>query len=195
MRRPPLTATAAVALLLLAVGCGTERPGTQAAAAPSPARSAAAEEAAEAARAAHDRRFPGVGAGCARASARPSATSPAATASEPYDPERAKYAENHAFKRELPMRPDAECRGRAHAGRIAEALAGVRDGRALRAALEGLGYPADHIEVYGTDTDPAFSLMVPGVGPCVSGGLRPAVHAEAHGPYQEGGCVEPRGGH
>ncbi|QGV81268.1 hypothetical protein [Streptomyces ficellus] len=194
-----LLPVAAVGLLLL-TGCGTERvsagssagassAGASSAGSPSPDRSAQRE----AALAEHAERFPGVGERCA--DARPSPSAPSAVATEPYDPERAKYAENNAFKQELPMRPDAECRGRAHAGRIAEGLAGVRDGQGLRAALERLGYPADHVEVYGTGADVRFSVMVPGVGPCVSGLLGPPTSAEAHGPYMEGGCVKPRGGH
>ncbi|MER7107561.1 hypothetical protein [Streptomyces sp. NPDC000229] len=190
MRR--LVLPAALAGLLLVTGCGTERVSSRspgASGSPSPDHA----EQRKAALTEHDRMFPGVGDRCA--DARPSPSPSTSAAQEPYDPERAKYAENHGFKQQMPMKPDAECRGRAHAGRIAESLAGVRDENGLRAALEKLGYPADGTQVYRNGPLLGFSLFVPGAGPCVTGYLGPPARVEAHGPYMEGGCVEPRGGH
>ncbi|MFF8292287.1 hypothetical protein ACF068_24060 [Streptomyces sp. NPDC016309] len=192
MRRPLLPA--ALAALVLVTGCGTERV-VPAGPSGSPDPDYAARR--KAGLTEHDRRFPGVADRCADVRPGPSAAAPTGPlpAGEPYDPERAKYAENHAFQQQLPMKADAECRGRAHADRIAGALAGVRDEGGLRAALSKLGYPADGTEVYGSGPALAFSLMVPGAGPCVTGFTGPPVRVEAHGPYMEGGCVKPRGGH
>ncbi|MEU6487023.1 hypothetical protein [Streptomyces sp. NPDC046887] len=192
----------AVAGALALSGCGTERPGqpggpSDPATATATASGSAGPQTAE--RAAHDRAFPGVARACAEApSTAPSGPAPTGAT---MDPEAATYAENHAFTRELPMRPDAECRGRAHAERIVGALSGAAgkaaaDEPGLREALAGLGYPAEGTEVYQDGGGRlAFSLSVPETGLCVSGRLGPPVAARAHGYYAEGGCVKPRGGH
>ncbi|WP_256105375.1 hypothetical protein [Streptomyces sp. ODS05-4] len=196
---------AAVAAGALAVaGCGTERaaqdgPPAAGAAGAGTAAPPAADPLA-AGRAAHDRAFPGVARRCAGTPVT-APPDPSPSGSVSLDPEAAKYAENHAFKRQRPMRPDAECRGRAHAERIAEALSGPAGKAAaggeepLKAALAALGYPEQSVRVYPDGPGLAFSVFVPDAGPCVSGRPGPPARAEAHGPYEEGGCVEPVGGH
>ncbi|MEU6062114.1 hypothetical protein [Streptomyces sp. NPDC047097] len=196
MRRLLLPVVVAGALALS--GCGTERPGPSGGPSAPAATASGSADPQAAKRAAHDRAFPGVARACAQApSTAPSGPAPTGT----LDPEAARYAENHAFRRETPMRPDAECRGRAHAERITGALSGpagktAADEPGLREALAGLGYPAEGTEVYPDGGGGlAFSLSVPGTGPCVSGRLGPPATARAHGFHAEGGCVEPRGGH
>lgn len=184
----------AVGMLVLA-GCGS-RPGTDVAPeAPSPSSSAspvvsAQEAAAKQALAEHDRLFPQVAAGCATAS--PSAEP---SASRSLDPEAQRYADNHVFKSTVKMTSEVSCRGNAHSARIAAALTQRAAKAPLTAedvheALQTLGYPNE--ERLGNS---AFTFLVPGVGPCITGQVGPPVRVKAHGVYMEGGCKEPRGGH
>ncbi|MGW8884960.1 hypothetical protein [Streptomyces sp. NPDC055749] len=198
MKRLPLAVAAG---LLLLTGCGSERvdgsPGASSTGV-QPSASQDYEKQAEEARAKHDRTFPDVAARCADSSPSPSPSRTGAT--EPANPEADRYAENHAFKRQMPLKPEAQCRGKAHADRITDALretggSGPSNEQAVRAVLEDLGYPAEGTQVYGSGHALGFSLSVPGGVPCVSGGVGPPLNVEAHGPYMEGGCVEPRGGH
>ncbi|MFC9247404.1 hypothetical protein ACFT7S_26390 [Streptomyces sp. NPDC057136] len=206
MRRLPLAVAAG---LLLLTGCGTEAPrvvdsadGPSGAASPSSARPSTAQDwkkLAEEARAKHDKKFRDVAARCADVAPSPSASRTATGATEPENPEASRYRENHAFKQTAPLGPDQQCRGDAHADRITDALretggSGPSNEQDVRAVLEGLGYPAEVTQVYGSGHALGFSLSVPGA-PCVSGGVGPPLHVEAHGAYMEGGCVEPRGGH
>ncbi|MGP3636138.1 hypothetical protein ACTU45_22740 [Streptomyces sp. 24-1644] len=205
MRRLPLAVAAG---LLLLTGCGTESPrvttadGPSGTASPSSARPSTAEDwkrQAEAVRAQHDEKFRDVAARCADVAPSPSADRTTEGATESENPEAARYRENHAFKQKAPLGPEQQCRGDAHADRITGALRETggpvpSNEQDLRAVLEGLGYPAEVTQVYGSGHALGFSLSVPGA-PCVSGGVGPPLNVEAHGPYMEGGCVEPRGGH
>ncbi|WP_371679834.1 hypothetical protein [Streptomyces sp. NBC_01276] len=181
--RVPLTAAgllAAVALLL--TGCEAapaERP--KAAAPPGP-----------------EVFFAEVAARCAGAGSGAPASSPAER-ELPADPEARKYAENHGYRQQAGLSPEGTCRGDAHAARIRSALAGKPPGTAadLTGLLRGLGYPVgpgDVVDGAG-GTGPGFALWIPGSGPCVEGTSGTPARVEAHGPYAEGGCREPKGGH
>ncbi|MET3986952.1 hypothetical protein [Streptomyces sp. PvR034] len=199
-RRTSTAVLSACALLVLS-GCGTTSttgggaPNTSPAASPSVDYAARAREAGER----HDRQYPEIAARCAGL-----ATSlPRAPGGEGTDPPADKYAENNAFKRELPDTPRGQCLGRAHADRIREALTGrgktvPRTEAELRTALEGLGYSAGPGVVHagaGQTGTLWFQLRVHEGGPCVGGQLHDPVRIETHGSYMEGGCWEPRGGH
>ncbi|WP_156869707.1 hypothetical protein [Sporichthya polymorpha] len=106
--------------------------------------------------------------------------------------------ENNGFKQTEPLTPQARCRGEAHAERVRIALgqfgAELPGSEAdLKSALTDLGYP--NASVYATGNDLAFSFIVAGAGPCISGTLGDSVRLLPHGVYLEGGCSEPRGGH
>ncbi|MEV7612689.1 hypothetical protein [Streptomyces sp. NPDC089799] len=196
---PALAALLAGALALTA--CGTTKAGAgsgaSASATPDYVRQAAASAAAG--KQEHDRTFPDIAARCRDAQASPSPTgTPRPT--EPLDPEAAKYAENHAFRAQAELSPEAECRGRAHAARIGKGLFGTGKTApttedALRKSLEGLGYRTTSGEVFTSGGALGFAFFVPGAGPCVTGFLGTPPKVEAHGAYVEGGCLEPRGGH
>ncbi|MER5928813.1 hypothetical protein [Streptomyces sp. NPDC002054] len=214
IRRPaPLTAAAAVltAGLLALTACGTTRTtagsdgagggSAPASAAPSakPDYVVAAEASAAAAQQRHDRQFPDIVARCKDAVAAASPSASGATGG-PVDPEAAKYAENHAYKTKGELSPEAECTGRAHAARITKSLAGAGKTTPateadLRKALEKLGYPTASGEVFRSGGALGFAFFVDGSGACVTGRLDTPPRVEAHGPYMEGGCQEPRGGH
>ncbi|MFJ8044271.1 hypothetical protein ACIRBX_27580 [Kitasatospora sp. NPDC096147] len=216
MRRPVLPALAVAALLLTTAACGSRpAPGTGGTAAPAPAQSqapsspsaspsasAAAQDAAaqrlKDAVAAHDAKFPEVARRCAAAA--DTVPAPKASGTMGGGPaENPKYAENHAFKSTVPLTEKARCRGEGHAARLA-AAALPKDGAAAGAAsvlatLDSLGYPKENVELR-VDTAPGLAaVLVPGVGPCVTVRFGPKPTTEVHGVYQEGGCVEPRGGH
>ncbi|MFD8292588.1 hypothetical protein ACFV2B_30780 [Streptomyces lavendulae] len=187
--RVPLTAAgllAAVALLL--TGCGTAPAQRPKAAAPPGPEVFFAEVAA---------RCAGAGSG---APASAPASSPASAEQElPSDPEARKYAENHGYRQQAGLSAEGSCRGDAHAARIRSALAGKAPGTAaeLTGLLRGLGYqvgPGDVVDGAG-GTGPGFALWLPGSGPCVEGRAGTPARVEAHGPYAEGGCREPAGGH
>ncbi|WP_327282272.1 MULTISPECIES: hypothetical protein [unclassified Streptomyces] len=201
--------TTAVGAVLLAAGalvltaCGTEVSGSGAAAGPSPVPSLsptpdhAAREAAAVAR--HDALFPEVAKACAGMDT----AAPSATPDDlPTDPEARKYAENHGYKSQVGLSPQARCRGDAHAARIEVALGGPGGKGAPQTAqdlgrlLKELGYELDTGDVYGSGPgNLSFVLSIPESGPCVTGRLGVPVSVEAHGVYAEGGCREPRGGH
>ncbi|MEU8894121.1 hypothetical protein [Streptomyces sp. NPDC048442] len=199
---PPLAAAALVLGLLTLTACGTTHAGAGTDPIPpaAPSSPTAADPAATAARAAHDKAFPEVAARCAGTRG----TAPAAGAGKPEpaatDPEAAKYAENHAFKQQASLAPEARCRGEAHAERIRKALTGPgatapANEADLAAVLARLGYEAGPGTVYRTGGALGFSFFVPDIGPCVTGRLGSPATFEAHGAYMEGGCTEPRGGH
>ncbi|MFF1874759.1 hypothetical protein [Kitasatospora herbaricolor] len=212
MRGPGFVATAGVAVgtaVLLLAGCG-ERSASDAGSGPSsaatgtkaPAGATTPPGAAEP-QAQHDALFPEVAARCAGVSTA-SAPSPSASAGvadgAADDPSARKYAENHAYRQTMDLTPPSRCRGDAHAARITTALRAT--GRAaalgeaeLRAELERLGYPSRGGEVHTSGGTVGFSLWIPGSGPCLTGTLGATPQVRAHGPYLEGGCDEPRGGH
>ncbi|WP_272262467.1 hypothetical protein [Streptomyces xanthophaeus] len=220
IRRTPLAAALAVGLLAL-TACGTKPAageGNTAAssavsgspsASPSPTRDFAADAAAAKAR--HDKAFPDIAARCAAEgaaataaapSAAPSATpaAPATPDALPTDPEAAKYAENHAFKKQGRLTPEAKCRGEAHAQRIKQALTGPgvvtpATEESLASALKAMGYELASGEVHRTGGALGFTFFVQGAGPCVTGRLGSPAEVTAHAVYVEGGCTEPRGGH
>jgi hypothetical protein len=202
--RPARTAAAAALLAVALTGCGTQRhtdPSGSGTGTPSP-RDAAASEA----RARHDRMFTDVAARCAdrAASARPapSRTSEDGPAGDGPRPENLEYAENHAFKKQLPMDGDALCRGTAHAERIAQGLtvpggSAAPDAQQILDGLVGLGYPKESVHVSEWSDRVRFTVSVPQAGPCVTGDIVAGqdMDASPHGVYMEGGCLEPVGGH
>ncbi|WP_329500927.1 hypothetical protein [Kitasatospora herbaricolor] len=212
MRRPGFVATAGVAAgaaVLLLAGCGERSagdagsgPSSAAAGAKAPAVATTPPGVAEL-QAQQDALFPEVAARCAGVSTA-LAPSPSASAGvaggAPDDPSARKYAENHAYKQTVELTAQSRCRGEAHAARITTALRAT--GRAaalgeaeLRAELERLGYPTRGGEVHSSGGTVGFSLWIPGSGPCLTGTLGATPRIQAHGPYLEGGCKEPQGGH
>ncbi|MGW7357040.1 hypothetical protein ACWGI0_10435 [Streptomyces sp. NPDC054802] len=207
MGRPDRAAAAAALLAVALTGCGTQPhtdPSGSGTGTPSPRDAAAA---ASEARARHDRLFTDVAARCAdrAASARPA---PSRTAEEDGpagdgpQPENPKYAENHAFKKQLPMDGDALCRGTAHAERIARGLtvpggSAAPDAQQVLDGLVGLGYPEDSVHVSDWSDRVRFTVSVPQAGPCVTGDIVVGqdMDVSPHGVYMEGGCLEPVGGH
>jgi hypothetical protein len=197
---PTVTGIAAVLLSMpLATGCGVITADGPDAASTRTTQGASGtpgidyEARAEAARAEHDRTFPTVAKICADAPAEPSAEP--TPSEEPTDPWARRVAENNAYKTQARMDGDARCRGDAHARRITGGLEGVHDEKALRAALDRLGYPPESVEVYDTGVATGFTFSIPHAGPCVTGTLTAPAQVEAHGHYIEGGCREPKGGH
>lgn len=208
---------AVAAALLVTTGCGTVHTagsGSGAEASPavesSPADQRTKAQAQAAAR--HDQLFPDVAARCAGVIPSPSgpfdpsgsagSATPSSGTADGADPAAKKYAENHAFKMTVNLDAPAQCRGDAHAARIAAALERQKPGRAstlteqeLQSALEALGYPKDSTQVYRSGGAVTFSLFVPATGPCVTGRLDSPLNVKGHGPYMEGGCTEPKGGH
>ncbi|NXY94731.1 hypothetical protein HYE82_10070 [Streptomyces sp. BR123] len=211
-RTVPVAALAAAACLCALAGCGTTRAGADigvgASASASGSASAtpdgvkAAEATAAAERQQHEKQFPEIAAHCADAVT----ATPSRGPSAPQDPEGAKYAENHVYKSKGRLSARAECAGRAHAARITQAFTRAGNtapttGPALKKALDELGYPTTEAEINAPGLILEFAFMVKGTGACVSGTLAipgqpgTVTRVEAHGPYMEGGCVEPRGGH
>ncbi|MHC0430020.1 hypothetical protein ACX6XY_07505 [Streptomyces sp. O3] len=191
MKRPLLAAVAAAAALFAITGCGTESGADRAAAPPDATGPGTAGPDAT-----PSPDFQDVAARCADSAPSPSPTRSAIR--ETLDPWASKHVENNAFKQAMPLGPDARCRGRAHAERITKALSagpGVRDEQGLRAALEKLSYPKDSTEVSSYGTTLGFTLSIPETGPCLTGKVRPTLEVTPHGPYMEGGCTKPRGGH
>ncbi|MGW6918237.1 hypothetical protein ACWGB8_31160 [Kitasatospora sp. NPDC054939] len=148
----------------------------------------------------HDASFPDVAARCTGVGAT-ALPPPSVPAGVPADPMAQKYAENNAFKQARALQADEKCRGDAHAARLAAALKATgRSGAALgeaglKAELDRLGYPSQSARTYGSATTVGFSLWIPGPGPCLTGTSTTETVVRAHGPYLEGGCTEPRGGH
>ncbi|MFJ5231264.1 hypothetical protein ACIQBJ_15370 [Kitasatospora sp. NPDC088391] len=208
MSRPALAAAAAVlAAAGLLTGCGSksaaESPGRSDATPRATSRTTAAPDAAAQARqdlerrvAEHDRTYPEVAAGCAgRPTELPQATATAGSGGGPA-PENPKYLENHSFQQTVPLNPMQQCRGEAHAARLTAALAKAAPPTGPQSAetlLRQLGYQDAKVTEYPTSLH--FTLTVPGLGPCLTGVLSAPPQIEVHGPYQEGGCEFPRGGH
>ncbi|MFJ1755142.1 hypothetical protein [Kitasatospora sp. NPDC088134] len=200
--RPVLAAAVAVlAATALLTGCGsraaTDSPGRSDA---TPRPTAGSDTAAQARQelaqrvAEHDRAYPEVASSCAgRPTELPKAT---ATAGGGPAPENPKYQENHAFQQTVPLNPMQQCRGEAHAARLTAALAKAErptGPQSAEALLRRLGYQDAKVTEYPTALH--FTLTVPGLGPCLTGTLSTPPQIEVHGPYQEGGCEFPRGGH
>ncbi|MFJ8074316.1 hypothetical protein ACIQ7Q_10355 [Streptomyces sp. NPDC096176] len=141
----------------------------------------------------------------ARCHGRPAATSPSPsrTTEDGPPPENPTYAENHAFKKQVPLDGAAQCRGRAaHADRIARARDTARgsaapSARQMTGALVELGYPEENVQVSEWSGQVHFTVTVPETGPCVTGDIFVGkdIDVSPHGFYVEGGCVEPVGGH
>ncbi|MCJ1676826.1 hypothetical protein MTF65_05575 [Streptomyces sp. APSN-46.1] len=203
-----------LAVCLLAVGalaltaCGTKSAttaDTTSAGVSAPAATPTVDPSAQAsaASARHDRLFPEVAERCAAEATAMASPSPSGNGDASMDPEARKYAENHAYKMRRKLNPQATCRGEAHAQRIAQALSDAgkagkpapRSASDLSFVLKGLGYEVAGDATYVSGGIPGFALWVPESGPCLTGRLTDPVRIEAHGPYMEGGCVEPRGGH
>ncbi|MEV2212120.1 hypothetical protein AB0H86_11800 [Streptomyces sp. NPDC050997] len=122
-----------------------------------------------------------------------SSSPPATEAMEDRPPN---YADNHAYRRTLPIEGLAGCRGEAHVARLTANLGTAPVDRArVDTELSRLGY-GDAVErIQSVDDTVRFAIGLDGV--CVTGTLTPAHRntIEAHGPYLEGGCVEPVPGH
>ncbi|WP_241833086.1 hypothetical protein [Streptomyces caatingaensis] len=165
----------AVALLaaFTAAGCGSERHGDEAGAAPTPSAVA-------------DVPCPGES-----TTAAPAHTAPAGD----------HYAENHGFRVPIALQGKARCEGFAAAKRIEDALEPLRkrgdfSAKSARRALTGLGYPEAKVKVdEGGPTRVDF--LIDASRMCVEGSMNQAVaKAEAFGGYPDGtGCEPPRGGH
>lgn len=207
MRYPVAVVVAVLTAAVAVAGCGSVRTGDAGAGAGgatvpgATGASATAPDYAEQARqgaAEHDRLFPEVAA-LRCESARPSPSGGTGSGA-PLDPEAAKHAENSMYKQTAAMTAAGQCRGAAHSARITAALAARAGGTPLTEAdlqrlLESLGYPATSTAVHRSGSQLGFDLFVPGTGPCVTGRLGSPVEVRAHGPYLEGGCTEPKGGH
>ena len=107
------------------------------------------------------------------------------------------YGDNNAYRRVLPLKGLAVCRGQVHVDRLTKGLKEVPvDQAEVDTALARLGYGSREVEQLETVGGTVrFVLGLDGV--CFDGTLplsddRPV---EAHGPYLEGGCVEPAYGH
>ncbi|MFE1322568.1 hypothetical protein [Kitasatospora phosalacinea] len=202
MKRPALAAAAALfAVGALLTGCGSthgsgsDSGGTSAGASKAPQEAQQKyRQQLEEATAEHDRAFPTVAQTCA---GKPTAvpTSPASPAASGPQPENPKYGENHAYLKTTTLSPLEECRGDAHAARVAAELARQTpaDPEQAKALLTRLGYPDAKVAQAGQGVQ--FSFFVPQVGPCLSGTLSNPPRIEVHGPYIEGGCEPSRGGH
>ncbi|GHA45182.1 hypothetical protein GCM10010329_79750 [Streptomyces spiroverticillatus] len=200
--RPRAVGVLAIGLLAFtATACGTVQAGAGGVPTPSAVGASPTTARDTAAKAAHDKAFPDVAARCKGVSDAGRPAGPDTPQPLPTDPEAAKYAENHAFKQQKQLTPEARCRGEAHAQRIKKALTGPgttppANEAELTTALARLGYAASDGSVLKAGDALGFSYFVPGVGPCVTGQLGGArATVEAHGTYMEGGCTEPRGGH
>ncbi|MFE6871505.1 hypothetical protein ACFVFS_33760 [Kitasatospora sp. NPDC057692] len=207
MRRLAVVAAGVLAGAVAVTGCGSVRStggGGTAASAPSPSVSAAPTGYTEAVRkgvAEHDRLFPGVAAlGCASVRPDPTAAGTGTGPADPVDPWAARHAENSMYKQMAPLDAADRCRGEAHRKRIADAV-GPRAAAApltqdeVLGILASLGYPAGSVQFQPAGGELSFEVSVPGTGPCVAGRLGRSVTVEAHGPYLDGGCTEPKGGH
>jgi hypothetical protein len=183
-----------VAVLVLA-GCGNTRVGAESTATPSPSVTMSSSSPQPRHISAELRRVED--AACGTTTPAPSAgetsASPSAETVEDRPPN---YADNNAYRRALPLKGLAECRGEVHVGRLTENLKSVPVDKAeVDAALSRLGYGYQAERVQSTGGAVHFVLGLDGV--CVTGTLSPS-HLntiEAHGPYLEGGCVEPAHGH
>ncbi|MFF2197792.1 hypothetical protein [Streptomyces sp. NPDC058157] len=177
------------AVLLLVAGCGTQRAGAAAGAAPS---SGPAPSGTAVATPSGPVDFPCPGEGSAP---------PAPTATDAAPPDR--YAENHAFRMPLRLHGQGRCDGLAAEGRVRGALEPLRRSGGFTPAhvhsvLTGLGYPADKVRTYQNGPGGVGFLIDVGASPwCVEGTLTGgSTTVDAFGGYPDGtGCEPPRGGH
>ncbi|MFJ7195037.1 MULTISPECIES: hypothetical protein [unclassified Streptomyces] len=167
-------AAAALVLVPVLAGCGTERAGS------------------------------GAAAGGPGASGGPPSVAASPRSDPVDGSDASKYWENHAFQSTAELTPADRARAEAEVKKVKAGLAGIAEGRRtteprIRAALTGLGYAPGTITT-GT-FGPHRSTFVLDLGAiCVEGALdgeaNGLVTAEAHGKYLEGtGCVKPVGGH
>jgi hypothetical protein len=106
------------------------------------------------------------------------------------------YADNNAYRRALPLKGLSVCRGEVHVKRLTEKLRDVPvDKVRVDTELSRLGYGYEVEQLRTVDDTVRFVIGLDGV--CVTGTLVPSHRntVEAHGPYMEGGCVEPAYGH
>jgi hypothetical protein len=198
MRRGAVAVVAVFLGAVVAAGCGEESGADSGPGTPSSGGSPSSpEEYAEAARKEHDRAWPDVAEKCR--DVRPEPTAGAGEGGPV--PENPKYGENNAYKQTTEVSPDEQCRGEAHAARIAAALddvapADLKDERRIRLALEDLGYAAETVSAYQSGPSAVgWDVTVAGAGPCISGNTDWPGETDVHGVYMEGGCTEPTGGH
>ncbi|MEO3765098.1 hypothetical protein [Streptomyces sp. B8F3] len=200
MRRGAVAVVAVCLGAVVAAGCGEESGSGSGPGTPSSSGSPSTpEEYAEATRKEHDRAWPDIARQCR--DVRPERTAEAAAGDDGAVPENPKYGENNAYKQTTDVSPDEQCRGDAHAVRIAAALkdatpAGLKDERQIRLVLEDLGYATDTVTAQRAGASAvAWDVMVAGAGPCISGNTDWPDEIDVHGVYMEGGCTEPAGGH
>jgi hypothetical protein len=192
------TAVAGVAVLALA-GCGDTRAGAESTATPSPSATASSSSPQPRHISAELRKVEDSACGTTTPPPAPSPSAEetsVAPSTEAVEDRPPNYADNNAYRRTLPLKGLAACRGEAHVGRLTENLAGVPVDKAeVDAALSRLGYGRQVEEVQSTGEGVQFVLGLDGV--CVTGTLLPSHRNRigAHGPYLEGGCVEPAYGH
>lgn len=173
-------------LAVLAVGCGTHRPGDEAGA-EGPSRAAATPSAPV------DFRCPGE-------SSAPTPTRTPGT-SGPATPPTDHYAENHGFMVPFPLHGRERCEGLAAVARVEGALEPLRERGdfapdSTRDALTGLGYPASKVRTYQNGpTEVGF--LIDTFPLCVEGGMnRESTQADAFGGYPDhSACDRPSGGH
>ncbi|MEV0634828.1 hypothetical protein AB0I77_07625 [Streptomyces sp. NPDC050619] len=137
---------------------------------------------------------------CGSTTPRPSAEeTTSAPPTEPVGDQPPNYADNNAYRQTLPLEGLAVCRGEVHVERLTEKLKDVPVDKArVDTELSRLGYGYEVDEIQADDEPDDTVRFVIGLdGVCLTGTLVPG-HGdtiEAHGPYMEGGCVEPAYGH
>ncbi|MFD3501367.1 hypothetical protein ACFWWT_34940 [Streptomyces sp. NPDC058676] len=198
MRRSTVgrTSVASMAVLILA-GCGNVRAGAESTASTSPSVTASSDSPGPRHLSAELRKVED--SACGTTTSRPSPSAGATSASpstEVVEDRPPNYADNNAYRRTLPLKGLAVCRGEVHVGRLTENLRSVPVDKAeVDAALSRLGYGYQVEQVQEAVHGVQFVIGLDGV--CVTGTLVPTQKntIEAHGPYMEGGCVEPAYGH
>jgi hypothetical protein len=173
-------------LAVLAVGCGTHRPGDEVVGAGAPSRAAATPSAPV------DFRCPGES---------PTPTPSEVRSSGPATPPTDHYAENHGFMVPFPLHGRERCEGLAAIARIKGALEPLRERGDFAPdstldALTGLGYPAERIRSY-QDGPTGIGFLVDTYPLCVEGTMdRAGTRADAFGGYPDhSACDRPSGGH
>ncbi len=186
---------ASVAAALALTGCGTTKArGTATSTTPSPPATASPSTQPRPIGTAL-RRLQDAVCGTRRPEPSPTSAGPSPTVAIPEDrpPD---HGDNNAYRRALPLTGLSACRGDVHVHRLVKGLKSTAaDKPAVDAALSRLGYgdEVERLQVAGSNVE--FTLGLDGV--CVTGTLTPGHRntIEAHGPYLEGGCVEPEYGH
>ncbi|MGW3631491.1 hypothetical protein ACWD7F_15195 [Streptomyces sp. NPDC005122] len=173
-------------LAVLAVGCGTHRPGDEAGA-------EGASRAAATPSAPVDFRCPGE-------SPTPTPTRTPGT-SGPATPPTDHYAENHGFMVPFPLHGRERCEGLAAVARVEGALEPLRERGdfapdSARDALTGLGYPASKVRSYQNGPT-GVGFLIDTFPLCVEGTMnRDSTQADAFGGYPDhAACDRPTGGH